>query len=522
MALSTKLELRQGQQLVMTPQLQQAIRLLQLSNMELSTFVDEELERNPLLERNDRDAEPNDRTIDTPDTDDGRPNPSDDWAGETTALDLSQPAADPVAALDTDIETICPDAARTEIMNEGGGDRDGPMLGGQYAEPRSNASSFSGDDANLEAYLASSLTLADHLGGQLALAAKSHRELMIGRRIIDHIDDAGYLAAEVALLADQLGVRESEIESVLALVQTFDPAGIGARNLAECLTLQLKDQNRHDPQIAAVLERLDLVAARNMQALARHASCDIDDVSDMIAEIRQLDPKPGLRLSASPIAAVIPDVSVRLGSDGAWLIELNHETLPRVLVDRSYFARVSKSAGGAEEKTYLLDCLQNANWLVKSLDQRARTILKVAEEIVRQQDGFLMHGVEHLRPLNLRTVADAIQMHESTVSRVTSNKYMATPRGIYEFKYFFTSSIASASGEEAHSSEAVRHRIKILIDAETARGVLSDDKIVEKLKTDGIDIARRTVAKYREALRIPSSVQRRRDKQMHERLARTN
>jgi RNA polymerase sigma-54 factor len=179
---------------------------------------------------------------------------------------------------------------------------------------------------------------------------------------------------------------------------------------------------------------------------------------------------------------------------------------------------VSKSAQSEQDRGYLLDCLQNANWLVKSLDQRARTILRVAEEIVRQQDGFLTYGIEHLKPLNLKTVADAISMHESTVSRVTSNKYMATPRGVFELKYFFTSAIASADGEEAHSSETVRHRIRQLIDAETPQAVLSDDKIVEQLKRDGIDIARRTVAKYREALRIPSSVQRRREKQMAARL----
>ncbi len=518
MALSTRLELRQGQQLVMTPQLQQAIRLLQLSNMELSTFVDEELERNPLLERKDQDAEPNPRTIDTPDPTETAV-PGSEWADQGEALDLSKPATDPVAALDTEIENVCPDAARTELVNEGGSD--GPMLGGQYGEARSNASSFSDDDANLEAYLASAVTLTDHLDSQLALAARSARELLIGRRLIDHIDDAGYFTGDIALLADQLGTRESEIESALAIIQTFDPPGIGARTLAECLSLQLKDQNRYDPQIAAVLERLDLVAARKMQALAKHAQCDLDDVSDMIGEIRRLDPKPGLRFGFAALAPVVPDVFVRQGGDGAWLIELNQETLPRVLINRSYFARVSTSATAGEDKSYLLECLQTANWLVKSLDQRARTILKVTEEIVRQQDGFLMHGVEHLRPLNLRTVADAIQMHESTVSRVTSNKYMATPRGIFELKYFFTSSIASASGEEAHSSEAVRHRIKLLIEAETARGVLSDDKIVEKLKTDGIDIARRTVAKYRESLRIPSSVQRRREKQMNERLVRT-
>jgi RNA polymerase sigma-54 factor len=192
-----------------------------------------------------------------------------------------------------------------------------------------------------------------------------------------------------------------------------------------------------------------------------------------------------------------------------------------VLVNQSYYATVSKAATRKEDRSYLSDCLQTANWLVKSLDQRARTILKVAEQIVRQQDSFFMYGVQHLRPLNLKAIADAISMHESTVSRVTSNKYIATPRGIFELKYFFTSAIASAADGEAHSSESVRHRIKQMIDAEHADAVLSDDQLVERLKSEGIDIARRTVAKYREAMRIPSSVQRRRDKKMVERLGGT-
>jgi RNA polymerase sigma-54 factor len=247
----------------------------------------------------------------------------------------------------------------------------------------------------------------------------------------------------------------------------------------------------------------------------------MDELDDMIGEIKQLNPKPGLRFGSVQVQPVVPDVYVRSAFDGSWHIELNSDTLPRVLVNRNYFARVSKTSTADKDKTYLLECLQTANWLVKSLDQRARTILKVSEEIVRQQDAFFMYGVQYLRPLNLKTVADAISMHESTVSRVTSNKYMSTPRGIFELKYFFTSSIQSAGEGEAHSSEAVRHRIKQMIEAETARGVLSDDKIVEKLKSDGIDIARRTVAKYREALRIPSSVQRRREKKITQHAMRT-
>jgi RNA polymerase sigma-54 factor len=272
--------------------------------------------------------------------------------------------------------------------------------------------------------------------------------------------------------------------------------------------------------IARLLDNLDLLGSHNMAGLRRAVGVDLDELSEMISELKALNPKPGLRFGRVEIEPVVPDVIVRAASDGGWIVELNSETLPRVLVNRSYYARVSTNSRSADDKGYLLECLQTANWLVKSLDQRARTILKVAEEIIRQQDGFLMYGVQHLRPLNLKTVADAIKMHESTVSRVTSNKYMATPRGIFELKFFFTSAIQSAGDGEAHSSEAVRHRIKQLIDAEPVDAVLSDDRIVELLHDDGVEIARRTVAKYREAMRIPSSVQRRREKRMLSRTVR--
>jgi RNA polymerase sigma-54 factor len=262
--------------------------------------------------------------------------------------------------------------------------------------------------------------------------------------------------------------------------------------------------------MAMLLTRLDLVARRDFSQLGALCGVDAEDIADMLAEIRGLNPKPGLAFGSEHVAPVVPDVFVRVGPDGGWLIELNSDTLPRLLVNSRYYAQVSKTARDKDSKTYLTDCLNNANWLVKSLDQRARTILKVATEIVRQQDAFLTYGVRHLRPLNLRMVADAISMHESTVSRVTSNKYIATPRGLFELKYFFTASIQAVNGAESHSAEAVRDRIKEMIDKEEAKDILSDDRIVSLLTADGVNIARRTVAKYREAMRIPSSVERRR------------
>src|SRR5947208_6615350 len=263
----------------------------------------------------------------------------------------------------------------------------------------------------------------------------------------------------------------------------------------------------------ALLAHLDLLAKRDLAALRRICGVDEDDLTEMIGEVRKLNPKPGLAFGSTQVQPIVPDVFVRPGPICGFVIELNSDTLPKVLVNQTYHAEVAKTAKSEQDKSYLAECLQTATWLMRALDQRAKTILKVSTEIVRQQDAFFAHGVQFLRPLNLKTVADAIGMHESTVSRVTANKYMATSRGIFELKYFFTSSIAASDGGEAHSAEAVRHRIKQLIDAEIARDVLSDDAIVDRLREAGIDIARRTVAKYREAMRIPSSVQRRREKQ---------
>jgi RNA polymerase sigma-54 factor len=326
------------------------------------------------------------------------------------------------------------------------------------------------------------------------------------------VDEAGYLTGDLASVADKLGAPFAEVEAVLGIVQGFDPPGVCARNLTECLTLQLKERNRFDPAMAALVGRLDLLAKRDLAALRRICGVGDEDLADMIAEIRNLNPKPGLAFGFTQVQPIVPDVYVRPGPDGGFIVDLNSDTLPKILVNQRYHAELSKSAKADSAKTYLAEHLQSATWLMRALDQRAKTILKVAAEIVKQQDAFFVHGVQHLRPLNLKTIADAISMHESTVSRVTANKYIATNRGIFELKYFFTSSIASSDGGDAHSAEAVRDRIKHLIEAESATDVLSDDTIVERLREAGIDIARRTVAKYREALRIPSSVQRRRDK----------
>ncbi|HWL31022.1 MAG TPA: RNA polymerase factor sigma-54 [Xanthobacteraceae bacterium] len=505
MALTQRLQMRQSQALVMTPQLMQAIKLLQLSNLDLAAYVEGEIEKNPLLERADDGAA--DGLAESP----GAPPEADGSAvdGEGAAADRIDDSLETSRSaieerLGTDLENEFPD--------EPGANPDAGALAPPSDWSGVGAGGHERGDINLESFVTAEPTLADHLAEQLALAIDDPVRRMIARYLIDMIDEAGYLTGSLASVAEKLGAPLAEVEAVLAIVQGFDPPGVGARSLTECLAIQLKERDRFDPAMRALVERLDLLAKRDLAALRRICGVDDDDLAEMIAEIKRLNPKPGLAFGSTTVQPIVPDVYVRPGPDGGFVVELNSDTLPKVLVNQRYHAELARSAGTASAKTYLAESLQSATWLTRALDQRAKTILKVAIEIVKQQDAFFVRGVQHLRPLNLRTVADAIGMHESTVSRVTANKYVATNRGIFELKYFFTAAIAAADGGEAHSAEAVRHRIKQLIDAESASDVLSDDTLVERLRAAGIDIARRTVAKYRESMRIPSSVQRRREK----------
>ncbi len=464
MALVQKLELRHGQSLVMTPQLQQAIKFLQMSNLELKAFIEEEIERNPLLER----------------------------AGDPPAEPPAEPAAPRPEAADEPVAMV------PELRDSGWqSDRSGSRL------PAA--------DQEFAATVGEEPTLASHLTDQLNIAITDPRRRLIGANLIGLIDEAGYLVADLEQLAESLGVSVELIAEVLRELQGFDPPGVFARDLRECLSLQLKDKDRFDPAMERLVDNLTLVARRDFAALSALCGVDLDDVRDMIAELRRLNPKPGNAFGTVVVQPVIADVIVKPAPDGAWLVELNSETLPRLLMNSQYYATVSRRPLNQADRLYLGECHANANWLLRSLDQRARTILAVAREIVRQQDGFLVHGIKALRPLNLKIIADAISMHESTVSRVTSNKYIATPRGTFEMKYFFTAAISSAEGGDSHSAEAVRHRIKEMVDREPPGSALSDTEIVDRLRQDGIDIARRTVAKYRDALGIPSSVQRQRE-----------
>ncbi len=500
MALAQRLDLRQSQSLVMTPQLQQAIKLLQLSNIELGEYVERELEQNPLLERDDGDDGPPQQGLGI----DG--DPGEAAAPPAERQDLTEltstgtmPGEDP---LDADRANLYDSNAAIDDAGDGG----------RWAEGRGGRSDFAEEDGSFEDTLTRAESLRDHLAAQLAVDIADPVDRLIAGVLVDQVEDSGWFLGDIAAIAAGLGCAPARVEAVLARLQGFDPPGVFARSLKECLEIQLRDRDRLDPAMQALLDHLPLLAARDMAGLRRICGVDAEDLAGMIGEIRALNPKPGESFSTEPSPAVTPDVLMRALPDGSFLVELNAETLPRVLVNRRYYAQVSRATRSKQDKDYLVERFQSANWLVKSLHQRATTILKVASEIVRQQEGFFHYGIEYLRPLVLRDIAEAIGMHESTVSRVTANKYMASPRGLFELKYFFTASIPAAGGGMAHSAEAVRFRIKALIDGEPADEVLSDDRIVEILKDQGVDIARRTVAKYRESLRIPSSVQRRREK----------
>jgi RNA polymerase sigma-54 factor len=496
MALSPRLEFRQAQSLTLTPQLMQSIRLLQLSHLELSQFVDAELLRNPLLEREDG-SETGDGELLEPLEAIAESNGFEDAIDQGERI---QDASTIAENLDTDVENLFP-----EQNNQ---DETTPQ-----SRLERDAGTASGEAADIDQYVAARPLLSEHLENQTNMILRTAADRLIARHLIDGLNEAGYLNLELPALAEQLGAELADIEAVLEAIQGCDPVGVFARTVAECLAMQLRERDRLDPMMSALLDNLHLLAEHDTVGLMRIIGCDREDLLDMLTEIRQLDPKPGLAFESSPVETVVPDVFVRRGPDGEWQIELNSETLPRVLVNRVYYATVSKKTRDSAEKAFLSDCLSTANWLTKSLDQRAQTIMKVAAEIVRQQDGFLTHGIAHLRPMTLKMVAETIEMHESTVSRVTSNKYIATPRGLYEMKYFFTTAIASSDGAGDHSAEAVRHRIRQLIDAEQLSDILSDDTIADVLKKEqGIDVARRTVAKYREAMNIPSSVMRRRQK----------
>ncbi len=498
MALGPRLDLRQSQSLVMTPQLQQAIKLLAASNLEIETFISEALEANPLLDTGGP-AEP----------------------GEPERIEIAAPAGE--------------EATADQLMLAGGGEGDAPLDLASVdrdwdtgdGESRSlrdaewgAAAGSGGDLAELpdwEQLRAAEVTLAEHLEAQVGALTEDSRTAFIARHIIGLLDEAGYLSAPLEEVAEDLGVELYEAEAGLTLVQSLDPSGVGARSLAECIAIQAREADRYDPCMAALIANLDLVARGEIARLKRLCRVDDEDFADMLRELRSYNPRPGLAFAPSDAGTIVPDILVSANAGGGWDIALNEETLPRLIVNRGYYLELNAGATSRESQGWLKEKLADAHWLIRALDQRQKTILKTAAEIVKQQDGFFRRGVAELRPLTLREVAERIGMHESTVSRVTSNKYLWCERGTFELKYFFTSGVGrigeGADGEGA-SSAAIKARIRALIEAETAKNILSDQQLAEMLQKEGFDLARRTVAKYREAIGLGSSAERRRAKKL--------
>ena len=491
MGLGPRIDIRQSQSLVLTPQLTQAIKLLQLSNLELEAFIAEEMSKNPLIESVGGEEE-----------------------GEA-------PVAAPVAvAADAAGDEAPPDPGADELIASLGASDDQPLdidwneqalEVDSYADVGMSGGSGGGGEAfDFDRLEAGEASLSEHLLAQLHGLGGPEGDL--ARAIAELLDETGYLTVPLADIAGDHGVSRAEAERALAIVQDLDPPGIGARNLSECLALQAKAADRYDPAMARLIDNLELLSRGQMAALKRICGVDDEDLADMVRELRAYDPKPGCRFSNEGSDSVTPDVFVRRTAQG-YAVELNGATLPRLLVNRRYYQELRSGPQDKASKAWLSECLTTANWLVKALDQRARTIVKVVSEIVKRQQGFFERGVSGLKPLTLREVGEAIEMHESTISRVTSNKYMLCDRGLFELKYFFSSGVASSDeGGEGAAAGAVKAAIGELIGKETE--ILSDDTLVDLLKERGFDVARRTVAKYREARGIGSSIQRRRERKI--------
>ena len=480
MGLGPSLSIRQSQQLVLTPQLRQAIQLLQLSNLELDAFLAEELSKNPLLEA--QSGEPGDEQ------------PTADFAGEDSESDEApdDPGADNLIMGQAEDDRPLDMDWQSEALETD-----------SYSDVVTSAPSDEAFDFDRVQYAASSL--AEHLQDQLHGASGAVGDL--ARIIAESLDDTGYLTVPLEQISELTGAPMGLVEQALNLVQGLDPPGVGARSLAECLALQARAADRYDPAMARLIDNLDLLSKGRTTDLKRICGVDDEDLADMIRELRAYDPKPGCQFAGQAAQDVTPDVFVRQ-TRGGFAVELNQATLPRLLVNRPYYQELKSGPQDKASRAWLSECLQNANWLVKALDQRARTIVKTVSEIVKRQQGFFERGVSAMKPMTLREVAEAIGMHESTVSRVTSNKYLLCDRGLFELKYFFGSGVASAEGEGGAAAEAVKDGIKALIEAETE--ILSDDAIAALLKQRGFEVARRTVVKYREAMGIGSSIQRRR------------
>jgi len=494
MAQSMNLGQRQSQALTMTPQLAQSIKILQLSAQELNDLVAQEVEANPLLE-----LEPETHVSQM----------------ERRADRNGEPAkASEGAEGDGPQEVVLDDGAKHgeldasfENVHDGGTAGAERMCAGE-----TRAANASPERDELQWDYRADESLTSHLERQIAVAFPDPFSRKIATYIAHALDEDGYFRESVDETAETFLLTRTQFLEILERFQTLEPVGIGARDLVECLTLQLRDHGLLEPAMESLMANLEKVAKREFASLVRICGVEKEELAVMLKRIRELDPRPAAAYAPILAESVVADVFVKAASDGSWTIDLNPETLPRILVDRSYHSELTARVGKGEERTYLSQCMENANWLQRSLEQRAQTILKVTAQIVRVQDSFFMNGEGELKPMTLKQVADAVNVHESTVSRVTSNKYLACAHGTFELKFFFSAALSGDDGEASHSARSVKHRIGKLISDESSDGVLSDDRLSEILSEEGVQVARRTVAKYREALRIPSSIQRKREK----------
>ena len=527
MVLRPRLVLRHTQSLAITPQLQQAIKLLQMSNVQLTDFIEHEIEKNPLLEREDAWVGAEIDNAQAPITNGEIDFESD---GEISALapdDLayenSKLLSDPIDHESVRSGNLKDRPLNTQIQNVYEPE---PVSYGMVSAPREDEGKLKwarvkrvggnvhDDFFSLENVAAKNITLRDHLIGQVNIDFDDPIEAIIAYKLIDMLDDNGWLSCSLQTVANELGSTVERVKKTLSRCQELDPPGVFGRTLAECLTLQLREKNRLDPAMEILLQNLELLGQRDFSQLRRICGVDKEDLLQMFTEIKELNPRPASGFDHEVMQPVVPDVFVRHTKEG-WAVELNNDVLPRVLVNTRYHSLVRAHARSREDKEFVSDRFNSANWLVRALNQRADTILKVTSELVRQQRAFFENGVEFLKPLTLREIAEQLSVHESTVSRVTTNKYIAVNCGIFEMKYFFNSAVGQNVDGMQRSSESVRFRIKTLIEREAPECILSDERIVGILRADGINVARRTVAKYRDVMRIPSSVQRRREKAHH-------
>lgn len=474
MALEQSLNLKLDQKLVMTPQLQLAIKLLQMPTVDLQEFVNQELVDNPFLQNDDGMSEQDSGSEQTIESEDTFASLNSENMNEDSGLDMNW-----------------------ENMYDGGSS--------------SSGSAYVDDDGESlwEKTATEDITLKDHLKEQLGVTETNATTVFVTNYLIDFIDDTGYFRGDLAAAAAQLHVEVPVVEDALELIQTFDPCGVGARDLAECLCLQLEIESglkgENLESAMKVASNLELLARRDFKKLSKLAACSLEDVLAYCERIKELTPKPGLKYGADVSDAVIPDVIVTK-KEGNWIAELNTEAMPKVLVNKNYNQLVGQAKG--DEKTYMNERVGRAQWLIKSLEQRARTIYKTANAILVAQRDFFDYGAESLQPLTLKQIAEKVEVHESTISRVTNGKFMQTPLGVFEMKYFFSSAIGTTGGNMAVAAESVRQMIKRLVNQEDGAKPLSDEKLVTLLQQEGVDVARRTVAKYRESLGIPSSSRR--------------